>query len=138
LKNFKTIAATLIFVLAFAGCASAGITDLLQNKNKVEYSTKSAIPQAEPIEYKGLKIGGGVANITIVNKSDTATYKFSTACEFLDQRGWTLGDFFIPETTIGPKQAIPLKGLNFNGDTTKAKANAKALNWTIYKLEEVK
>lgn len=137
MKNIKRLICALLLLFTFAGCATAGITDLLQPK-KVDYASKSAIPQAEPIEYRGLKLSADSANITIINRSDTTTYKFSAACEFLDQQLRTLGDFFIPEMTIAPKQQVPLKGLNFNGDTKIAKANAKALNWTIYKLEEVK
>lgn len=129
--------AAFILIFAFSACACAGIMDALKPK-PIEYSTKSAIPQAEPIEYRALKIGGSEANIVIINRSDTASYKFSAACEFQDARMNTLGDFFIPEMIIAPKQQVSLKGLNFNGDTKIAKANAKTLNWTIYTLEEVK
>ena len=134
----KKLFAALFIVLALAGCACAGIMDALGGGSKIEYAAKSAIPGAEPIEYRGLKLSGENAQIIMINRSPDKSYKFNAACAFADERGRELGDFFIPEITLQPKQQLPLKGLYFKGDTKIAKANAKMLNWTIYKLEEVK
>ena len=134
----RKIYAALFIVFFAAGCASAGIMDMLGGGNKIEYSTKSAIPMAKPIEYRGLKLSGESAQIILINRSDDKTYKFNANCAFLDARGNELGDFFVPEVTLQPKQQLPMKNLYFKGNTKIAKANAKTLNWTIYKLEEVK
>ena len=135
----KKIFTALFIVLVLAGCASAGIMDALTGgKQSIEYATKSAIPGAEPIEYRGLKLSGENAQIIIINRSPDKTYKFNAACAFVNERGVELGDFFIPEITLEPKQQLPLKNLYFKGSTKIAKANAKSLSWTIYKLEEIK
>lgn len=128
----------MLIVLITAACASAGIMDVLSGGSKIEYSTKSAIPMAEPIEYRGLKLKGENIQIILINRSPDKTYKFNAACAFADARGRELGDFFIPEVTLQPGQQLPLKDIYFKGDSKITNANAKMLNWTIYKLEEVK
>lgn len=134
----KKIFVAMLLVLAVSSCAYAGIMDALGRGKTIEYATKSAIPNAEPIEYRGLKLSGENASIIIINRSQDKSYKFNAACSFVDARGHELGDFFIPEITLEPKQQLPLKDLYFKGDTKIAKANAKGLSWTIYKLEEIK
>ena len=135
----KKIFVAMFLVLALSSTAFAGIMDALTGgKQSIEYATKSAIPNAEPIEFRGLKLSGENASIIIINRSPDKSYRFNAACSFVDERGRELGDFFIPEITLEPRQQLPIKDLYFKGDTKIAKANAKTLNWTIYKLEEIK
>lgn len=130
----KRICIALILVLAAAGCANAG----LFGKAQVAFSSKAAIPGAEPIEYRGLSVGANGANITIINRSSDKSYVFNAAVTFLDKRGRELGDFYIPEMTLAPKEQKQLKDIYFKGDPKQAKAAGEQLNWTIYKHEEVK
>jgi hypothetical protein len=125
----KFIAAALLIVLT-AIPASAG----LFGGNETKFGTKGAIPNAEPVEYRGLKITSEGANIVIINRSTDKTVTFSGALAFVDNRKNEVGDFFIEKVTLAPQEQKQLTNIFLKGDAKKCRA-AETLNWTIYTLE---
>jgi len=99
-----------------------------------EFGSKGQIPNGEPVEYKGLKITSQGINIVIMNRGDK-TVKFSAACAFVDNKRNDIGDFFIEEITLQPKENKQLEKLILKGDAKLCK-KAESLEWTIYTLEE--
>lgn len=98
------------------------------------FASKGAIPDGEPIEYRGLKITDKGVNVIIVNRSEEKTYRFSAALSFATRRK-EFADAFIEEIELAPNEHKQLTGLFIKGDIKAAK-KAESLRWTIYTLEE--
>ena len=97
------------------------------------FSPKGQIPNGHPVEYRGLKVTSDGVNIIIVNRGET-TVKFSAACSFIDENRKEIGDIFIEEISLPPKEEKRFTGLHFKGDLKLAR-KAASLRWTIYTLE---
>ncbi|MDD4159338.1 MAG: hypothetical protein PHO18_00145 [Synergistaceae bacterium] len=97
------------------------------------FSSKGQIPNGAPVEDRGLKITSEGVNITIVNKGDSEV-RFSAACTFVGEDRQEIGDIFIEESVLAPREDKQFKGLYLKGDLKTAK-KAASLKWTIYTLE---
>lgn len=98
------------------------------------FGSKGAIPNGEPIEYRGLKVTNEGVNIVVINRGDKDV-KFSAACAFVGARNAEVGDFFIEEIVLAPLEQRPFTALYLKGDP-KLCRRAETLSWTIYKLEQ--
>lgn len=100
------------------------------------FSSKGAIPNGEPIEYRGLQIASDGVNIIIVNRGENKI-TFSATCVFIGKNNVATGDFFIDEIVLEPLEHKQLKKLYLKGDSNLCK-KAESLRWTIYTLEKSK
>ncbi|MDO4988308.1 MAG: hypothetical protein Q4E17_04710 [Synergistes sp.] len=113
--------------------ASLLLVMLLSTSAFAAFGKNGLIPGAEPLVYRGLKIGENGVSVTFVNKGDKEI-KLSCVLTFLDVQRKEVGDTYIENIVVPPNDSASLKNNYLKGDPRSCR-KADSLRWMIYSAE---